>query len=96
MAQKVKNMPTIQETCRKHGFNPWVEKMPWRRKWQSTPIFLPVKSHGKRRPVGCSPWGHEDSDTTEHMSVFIKVTNTFTLEPRNSTSRNLSFRYRCI
>ena len=40
------------------GFDPWVEKFPWRRKWQSTPGFLPGKSHGRRSLVGCSPWGH--------------------------------------
>ena len=37
--------------CRRHkrrGFNPWVRKIPWRRKWQSTPVFLPGKSHGQR------------------------------------------------
>ena len=32
-------------------------KMPWRRKWQPTPVFLPGKFHGQRTPVGCSPWG---------------------------------------
>ena len=34
--------------CRRIGFDPWVRKIPWRRKWQSTPIFLPRKSHGQR------------------------------------------------
>ena len=34
--------------CRKHGFNPWVGKIPWRRKWHPTPAFLPGKSHGQR------------------------------------------------
>ena len=43
--------------CRKHGFDPWVGKIPWRRKWQSTPVFLPGKSHGQRSLVVCSPWG---------------------------------------
>ena len=37
----------------------------WRRKWQPTPVFLPGESHGRRSLVGCSPWGHEESDTTE-------------------------------
>ena len=39
--------------------------MHWRRKWQPTPVFLPGKSHGQRSLVGCSPWGHTESDTTE-------------------------------
>ena len=40
-------------------------RIPWRRKWQSTPVFLPGKSRGQRSLVGCSPWGHKESDTTE-------------------------------
>ena len=35
----------------------------WRRQWQPTPVLLPGKSHGRRSLVGCSPWGHEESDT---------------------------------
>ena len=37
----------------------------WRRQWQPTPVLLPGKSHGCRSLVGCSPWGHEESDMTE-------------------------------
>ena len=39
------------------GFNPWVQKMPWRRKWQPTPVFLPGGCHGQGSLVGCRPWG---------------------------------------
>ena len=38
-----------------------------RRQWQSTPVLLPGKSHEWRSLVGCSPWGHEESDTTEKL-----------------------------
>ena len=38
-------------------FNPWVGKVPWRRKWQPTLVFLPGKSHEQRSLVGYSPWG---------------------------------------
>ena len=44
--------------CKRHGFNPWVGKISWRRAWQTTPVFLPGASHGQRSLVGCSPWGH--------------------------------------
>ena len=44
--------------CRRPGFDPWVRKIAWRRKWQPTPAFLPGESHGQRSLVGCSPWGH--------------------------------------
>ena len=41
------------------GFDPWVGKTPWRRKWQPTPVFLPGESRGQRSLVGYSPWGHK-------------------------------------
>ena len=41
------------------GFDPWVRKIPWRRKWQLTLVFLPGKSHGQRSLVGCSSWSHK-------------------------------------
>ena len=57
--------------CRRYGFNPWVGKIPWRRKWQPTPVFLPEKSHGGRSLAGYSPWGHKESDMTERLSAHI-------------------------
>ena len=39
----------------------------WRRRWHPTPVLLPGKFHGWRSLVGCSPWGHEESDTTEWL-----------------------------
>ena len=50
--------------CRRHGFDPWVGKIPWRRKWQPTPIFLPGKSHGQRILAGYSPWGSQKESWT--------------------------------
>ena len=52
--------------CRKCRFDPWVRKIPWRRKWLSTPVFLPVKFHGQRSLAGYIPWGHKELDMTEH------------------------------
>ena len=52
------NPPAEQKTCRRLRFNPWVRKIPWRKKkWQPTPVLLPGKSHGQRSLVGYSPWG---------------------------------------
>ena len=48
-----------------HAFWGLYVLMNWRRKWQPTPVFLPVESHGQRSLVGCSPWGRTESDTTE-------------------------------
>ena len=45
--------------CRKPGFYSWVRKIPWRGKWQPTPVFLPGESQGQRTLAGASPWGHK-------------------------------------
>jgi len=42
--------------CRRLRFDPWVRKMPWRRKLQPTPVFLPEKSHGQRNPMDREAW----------------------------------------
>ena len=59
--------PTCQ--CRRHKrcrLNPWVGKIPWRRRaWQPTPIFLPAESHRQRNLAGSSPYGHKELDMTE-------------------------------
>ena len=52
----LKNPPPKQKT---QVFHPWVEKNPWRRKWQPTSVFLPVKSHGQKSLVGYSPDSHK-------------------------------------
>ena len=45
--------------CQHRGceFDPWIMKIPWRRNWIPTPVFLPGNSHGQRSLVGYSPWG---------------------------------------
>ena len=59
--------PTCQ--CRRHGFGPWIEKIPWRWKWQPTLVFRPGKSHGQRSLAGYSPWDCKESDTSEHAQA---------------------------
>ena len=61
-----------ESTCqcrrlRRHGFDSWVWKIPWKRKWQPTPVFLPGKSHGWRSLVAYSPQDCKESDTTEWL-----------------------------
>ena len=51
------------------GFNPCVGKIPWRRKWQPTLVFLPGKFHRQRRLAGCGAWAHKESDTTEWLNT---------------------------
>ena len=47
--------------CRRHRFDPWVRKIPWRRKRQPTPVFLPGEPHGQRSLASCTPWGSQKS-----------------------------------
>ena len=51
--------------CKRPRSNPWVRKIPCRREWQPTPVFLPGEFHGQRSPAGYSPCGHKEWDTTE-------------------------------
>ena len=55
------------------GLGPWVGKIPRRRKWLSTPVFLPGESHGWRSLVGYSPWGRKESNTTEQLTFWVRA-----------------------
>ena len=63
VAPVVKNPPANAGRPKRPGFDPWVGKIPWRRKWQPTPVFLPGKSHGQRSLMGCSPYCHTGYQT---------------------------------
>ena len=65
MAQLVKNLPAMRET----QVRCWVGKIPWRRKRQLTPVFLPGESRGQRSLVGYSPQGRKALDVTERLST---------------------------
>ena len=55
--------------CQRRGFDPWVRKIRWSRKWQPASVFLSGKSHKQRCLAGCRPWGHKESGTTEQLST---------------------------
>ena len=57
--------------CHWHRFDPWIRKLQWSRKWQPTPVFLPGKSHGQRSLACYSPWGHTESDMSDHACAHI-------------------------
>ena len=54
-----------QRRSKRPEFDPWVGKIPWRRAWQPTPVFLPGEYHGQRSLVGYSPWGFTKLDMIE-------------------------------
>ena len=66
--------------CRRLGFSPWVGKIPWKREWLLTPVFLPGEFHCQRGLVGYNPWGHKEStervstqtDERERLNVYIR------------------------
>ena len=57
---------------KRHGFNPWIGKIPWRRAWQPTLVFLPGESQGQRNLAGYSPWSRKESKTTEQLSTHTR------------------------
>ena len=72
----VKESACQYRRCKRSKFDPWVQKILWRRKWQTTPVFLPRKSHGQRNLVGYSLWGRNKMDMTEHkhkLYIYIYV-----------------------
>ena len=78
----VRNLPANAGDAGDEGSVPRRRNIPWRRKWQHIPVFLPDKSHGQRSLVGYSPWGHKKSDMTEQLTFSL-----FTFKGLN-TSRN--------
>ena len=54
-------------------FDPRTGKIPWRRKWQPNPVFLPGESHGQRSLASYSPWGCKESDTTERLTLLLPL-----------------------
>ena len=64
-------------------FDSWVGKIPWRRKWQSTPVFLPEKSHRQRSLAGYSPRGHKEFHVTKRVSTLTCTHLIFDQQPFN-------------
>ena len=59
--------------CRRPEFDPWVRKIPWRRKWQPIPEFLSGKSHGQRSLAGYCSRASKESDTTEQLTLPFSI-----------------------
>ena len=69
----VKNTPANAGDIRDGGFDSWVVKIPWRRTWQPTPVFLHGEFHRQRNLEGYSPWGHKESDKTKQLTHTHKI-----------------------
>ena len=57
--------------CKRPMFNPWVRKIPWKREWLSTPVFLSGEFHRQMSLAGYSPWGHKGLDTTKQLTLSL-------------------------
>ena len=70
MIKTIKNLPANAGDARDSGSVPgtWIGKIPWRRAWQLTPVFLHRKFHGQRSLAGYNIWGHKESDMTEQLT----------------------------
>ena len=71
VALVVKNLPTNAGWCKRHRLDPWLRKIPWSKKWQTAPVFLPGKSHGQRSLMGYSLWGGKELDVAEHLHAHV-------------------------
>jgi len=97
LASLVAQRGSICLQCGRPRFDPWIRKIPWRRKWQPTPVFLPEESHGQRSLVGCSPQVSKESDVTERLHSLHSYTHSqdwsppfFVLPPLWRTARSNS------
>ena len=80
----------------RHGFDPWVGKIPWRRAWQPPPVFLPGKCLGQRSLADCSPWGHKGSDTTEPLTLSLSFRGFLNSLPRGPSLHHQSQRVKFL
>ena len=80
---------------RTHRFDPWVRKIPWRRKWQLILVHLPEKLHGQRSLVGYSPWGHRvrHNWVTEHAHNINKPLTPLNLNIANIPDKETAWSF---
>ena len=79
----VKNLPAMQE----YRFDPWVRKIPWKKKWLQTSVFLPGDFHRQRSLVGYSSWGRKKLDTTDQLThtfkcCSVKISHVLIISPQ--------------
>ena len=75
VAQLVKNLRANAGDSGDSGSIPGIRRIPWRRKWQPIPAFLPGKSHGQGILVAYTPWGYQESDMTKSMEDTKEATH---------------------
>ena len=87
-----KNPPANARYKKRHAFYLWVKKIPWSRKWHPTPLLLLGKFRGHWSLAVCSPWGHKESDTSEHLNTHThthRIFLCFVISPLRVSNYNL-------
>ena len=80
-------------SCKRHGFGPWVRKIPWKRTWQPSPVFLFGESHGQMILAGYSPWQcwvrHNWRKLAQHTAIHWYISEFYSkdLEATGVTSK---------
>ena len=90
----VENPSANAGDTRNMGLIPWHRKIPWRRKWQPIPVFLPEIVHGERSLVGCSPWGHKESGMIYQLNnnsrVYLYLTLILNSDKKKKAAKSLA------
>ena len=71
--------------CKRHGFDPWIRKIPWSRKWQPAPAFWPGEFHRQRSLAGYILWGHKELGTTEELNTHTHMNRHISLQNNSSS-----------
>ena len=71
MVLVVKNLSANTARYKRHKLDPWVRKIPFKKPWQLTPVFLPGESHGQKSRAAYSLWDHRESDTTDRLTLSL-------------------------
>ena len=82
-----KNLPA---KCIRPRFGPWIRKIPWRREWLPSPVYLPGEFHGQRRLESYSPWGRRESDPIERLTLSLGLQPTINWGSQSSTLKDLN------
>ena len=87
MALVVKNPLVIAGDVKRHGFDPWVRKIPWRKKWQPAPVFLPGESHGQRSLAGYSHGIRKSC--TEWLTLELREVESLTIRAASESAAQI-------
>ena len=90
----VNNLPANAGKTQRGWFNPWAGKIPWRRAWQPTPVFLPGESHGQRSLAGYGPRDSKESIMTEHAHTMESICTTPSKKKKKQEEKKIKCKWK--